>query len=95
MFINGNLDGSKYFDEIICGTNFLDQVDSVFGFNNWFFQHDNTRPHVRKDVIDGMKNLNMKILKWPFYSPGINVIETIWGIMKIRVLQKIPNLLMS
>ena len=41
------------------------------------------------DIIESMKNLSMKILKWPPYNPDLNIIKTIWAIMKRRVLWKI------
>ena len=48
VFLDKNITGEVYFDEIICGSHILDDADSVYGFNQWYLQQDNARPHIKK-----------------------------------------------
>lgn len=91
MFIDGNLNGDLYYNQILCGSGMFNEANAVYGERQWIFQQDNARPHVKKDVIERIKNLGINILPWPPYSPDINVIETIWAIMKRRVDQQAPK----
>ena len=92
VFIEGHINGDKYFDEIICGSGLLDDADIAFGDFQWLLQQDNAKLHIRKDVLEAMSNLSITILpRWPPYSPDLNIIETIWAIMKQRVQAQNPS----
>ena len=68
VFLDKNITGEVYFDEIICGSHILDDADSVYGFNQWYLQQDKARPHIEKDILDVMASLKIQILPgWPPY----------------------------
>ena len=92
VVITGQITGDVYFDEIICGSGLPEDADAVWGLGNWVLQQDNARPHVRKDVLEAMSNLMIDLLpQRPPYSPDLNVIETVWAIMKRRIEAQCPG----
>ena len=92
IFIDGQINGDYYLNNIIRNSGFLESVAKSFPDNNWILQQDNARPHIRRDIVEAMRNLNIKLLdNWPLYSPDLNIIEVIWAIMKSKIKCKNPN----
>ena len=91
VFVEGKINGDFYYDHIICGSDFINDADKAFGGNVWILQQDNAPPHKRRDVIEGIENLDIKLLDWPPCSPDLNIIEVIWAIIKRRIEAENPN----
>ena len=49
------------------------------------FQQDNARPHVSRSTMNWMDEHNIKRMEWPAYSPDLNPIENLSGILVQRV----------
>lgn len=43
------------------------------------FQHDNAPPHRAGDTVAWLDQQPFNYMRWPAYSPDMNIIETIWG----------------
>ena len=69
--------------------NMLDAV--VFDQNrgelpvDFVFQQDNAPAHVAASSYDFFTQRNIPFLEWPPYSPDLNIIENIWGIVSNKV----------
>jgi len=56
------------------------EFSEIYGHIQWTYQHDNA--WIIKQWI---KDRNVNLLEWPPYSPDINIIENIWGLLSRRV----------
>ncbi|CAG8699234.1 6120_t:CDS:2, partial [Dentiscutata erythropus] len=52
------------------------------GVNDIIFQHDGDSKHRAIDTKNWLYNRNLKFLNWPPYSPDLNIIGNLWGIVK-------------
>ena len=48
----------------------------------------NARPHCTDEVLELMASFGMETMSWPPYSPDLNIIENVWGLLKSRVYAK-------
>ena len=52
---------------------------------DFIFQQDNAPVHVAGSSINFFKEREIPLLEWPPYSPDLNIIENLWGIVSKRV----------
>jgi len=60
-------------------------ISESFEGNKWIFQQDNAPCHKAKVIMDWLSKQNVDVLSWPPYSPDLNPIENLWGLLVRKV----------
>ncbi|KAI5151319.1 hypothetical protein ENBRE01_2054 [Enteropsectra breve] len=85
VFVDGTLNSNSYqniLEEYLIS--FIDELDS----QNILFQQDNARPHVSISTKSWLEERGVECMDWPPYSPDLNPIENLWGILAQQVYPK-------
>ena len=78
--IEGTLTSAKYVEMI---KTFISDIKEKFP--DYIFMQDNARAHTAKNTIKFFEEKSVKLLKWPPYSPDLNIMENIWAIISETV----------
>ncbi|KAJ5827492.1 hypothetical protein N7447_004255 [Penicillium robsamsonii] len=54
------------------------------------FQHNNAPTHSAYIVQGLLRETNLTIIDWPLYSPNLNLIESLWALLKANILKLWP-----
>ena len=57
---------------------------------SWFLLEDNDPKHRAKKCAQWKGEKEISVLPWPSYSPDLNPIENVWGLMKLKLASKNP-----
>jgi len=56
------------------------------------FMHDGAGPHRGHIVKDILREIGIRVMTWPPYSPDLNLIENLWALMKAELYRLHPEL---
>lgn len=56
------------------------------------FMHDNASVHTSHIVYDILRDMGIRVMVWPPYSPDLNPIENLWALIKEEIYKLYPEL---
>jgi transposase len=56
------------------------------------FMHNGAGPHRGHIVKNILREMNIRVMSWPLYSPDLNPIENLWALMKAELYRLHPKL---
>lgn len=62
IIVKGTLNSENYIDQIFLGSDLIESADKTYGIGNWQFIQDNARPHVSKETIVVLNELEIDLL---------------------------------
>lgn len=66
----------------------LPSVTEMYPDNNFIFQQDNCPVHTAGIIRQWFATNNIEVLPWASYSPDINPIENIWGLLTKKIYKR-------
>lgn len=81
--VEGSMNQHQY--RKVLETRLLPQLKDWFPEGDFVFMHDGAPCHKAKSITKFLAEKDVKTLPWPGYSPDMNPIENLWGIVKKRL----------
>lgn len=88
VFIDGTMDSIKYVDIL---SNNLPSSAALMGLSDYTFQQDNDPKHTSKLAKRFFETKEISVLPWAPQSPDLNPIETLWAIIKQKLVNFRPK----
>lgn len=90
VIVKGSID-SRCYQKNILDSEMINDLDELYGRENWIFQQDGARCHTSKETIQWLKSKCLFIKRWPANSPDLNPIENFWAVLKAAVYKLKPQ----
>jgi transposase len=81
--IHGTMKSGNYIQTV--QDHMLPHIQAQYPDGSGIFQQDNAPCHKSRATMAFFQSNNINILDWPPYSPDLNPIENLWGIIKNKV----------
>ncbi len=56
------------------------------------FMHDGASPYRGLIIKDILREMGIRVIEWPPYSPDLNLIENLWALIKAELYRLYPEL---
>lgn len=73
--------------------NLRQSIENIFGDRNhpFVFQHDNAPVHSARLTSEWLDTEDITVMRWPPYSPDMNIIEHLWNLVLRKLRQNPPG----
>lgn len=88
--VDGNINANKYQD--ILEDNLWPVVAQHFPGGGYIFQDDNAPVHRARSTVEYKTRNHIPSLSWPAQSPDLNIIETLWLLIKRKLQSRKQNI---
>ena len=87
--LSGTMNSEKYCDTL--ESYLLPSVDILCPDNSFVFMQDNATIHTANRTTEWLAEHEIEVLPWPPYSPDLNPMENVWGLLKRQLKTKLPT----
>ena len=86
IVVRETMTSALYVTQVFASTTLIDDMNRVYD-GDWSLLQDRATPHTAKLTVDFFEG-KVTVLDFPPYSPDLNIIENIWGWMKVKIAER-------